>query len=233
VFDVFVKLLHSFYSTIKVFSCTYRILFCGSAVFTGLRCLSQVGVKRLVSESFNCAYFKPDPRVFEVSSEKHDKLVKFVRKLFEDLRKGIKCEEEYELSLDSLKGRADIVCSDGKEVHIIEVKSTQVHRARMQDALQLMLYVYMYSKTQNTPLSSINAYLAYSYRESPYASAYIIRISDEAKKTLINVVSRLVESYSSIRSESFEGKGLYVISDLCDICVYDKCPFKALTGVIP
>jgi len=195
--------------------------------------LSQVGVKRLVSESFNCAHFKPDPRVFEASSEKHEKLVKFVRKWFEDLRKGIECVEEYELSLGGLRGRADVVCWDGKEVHIVEVKSTQVHRARMQDALQLMLYVYMYSKTKNTSLSSINAYLAYSYRESPYASAYIIRVGVEAAKTLINVVSRLVESYSSIRSGSFEGKGLYVISDLCDICVYDKCPFKALTGVTP
>jgi hypothetical protein len=73
--------------------------------------LSQVGVRKLIDESFNCAYFALNPNVFE-SSEKHRELVEFIKRLFEGLEKGVKYITEYPLSLGAAKSKADIVCID-------------------------------------------------------------------------------------------------------------------------
>jgi len=54
--------------------------------------------------------FMPNPNVFESSSKKHEELVEFVKRWFEGLEKGVKCTTEYPLSLDVVKGKADIIC---------------------------------------------------------------------------------------------------------------------------
>lgn len=167
----------------KVFSCIHRVFISVVDAFTGLKCLSQVGVRKLIDESFNCAYFTLNPNVFESSSEKHGELVEFIKRWFEGLEKGVKCTTEYPLSLDVVKGKADVVCVDNQGVvHIVEAKSTQIHHARMQDLFQLMLYVYMYSEVNKIPVDRINAYVAYRYGKRHDTFAYIVKVGDELRK---------------------------------------------------
>jgi RecB family endonuclease NucS len=86
--------------------------------------LSQVDVRKLIDESFNCAYFTLNLNVFESSSEKHGELVEFIKRWFEGLEKGVKYITEYPLSLGVAKSKADIVCIDSRGVvHIVEAKS--------------------------------------------------------------------------------------------------------------
>lgn len=197
------------------------------------RSSSQIGVKRLLSENFSCTFFNSNPQVWDSSFKKHEKLVGEVMELFEKSLKKPKCITEYPLTLDdTIKGKADIVCEDADGyVYIVEVKSTQIHRVRFQDLLQLMLYVYMYSMNKGVPLDRIKAYLVYRYvniRELK-VSPYIIHITGDIKRTLLNIVQYIADRQKTVSSgiNKTGNRSLYIVTDLCKICINNNCPFKA------
>ena len=188
--------------------------------------MSYVGVKKLISGSFSCPYLKPV--IGPGAKKKHDAVVELVKDWFKK-KKGALCFTEQPLHDErgSIKGRADIICEDPERaVHIVEAKSTRVYEAKLQDLIQLMFYVYMYSQNKNVPIEHIHAYLTY---KRGWWSAYIIELRGDIKKALAEIVPSIAEMQKHISKEAHGLKTgeLYVISDLCRICASDSCPFQA------
>ena len=118
----------------------------------------MVGMKGIAVKlsGAQCPEFSPS---FVPPSQLHDKITE---KLIQQLeRAGLKCDREIPTKLQTktqqLSGRIDLVCGNGSQKYIIEVKSYPLSRATLSDYVQLWLYCSSLSST--TP--SLRCLLAY------------------------------------------------------------------------
>jgi CRISPR/Cas system-associated exonuclease Cas4 (RecB family) len=198
---------------------------------------TRLGVRKAIAQAFNCAYFKPNLNVFEVSEHKHDVIINKLKQRLEKEYKGIKCidcnneknkgSSPCMVENEGVRGIMDLLCLHQDKVLVFEIKSTEISNMKIHDLLQLALYVYLYSNSYKVALDSIRAFLVYSYRSHEEADVYIIELVNELKKSVVNFVKSFVSHREQLKDRN---EGFYVVSSLCDICVNNACPFKANMG---
>jgi predicted RecB family nuclease len=166
----------------------------------------------------NCDFFIPKKDILERSSERHDEIVDFVKKIYE--QQGEKCVKEYSISDQDLKGSIDLLCYNEDKYEIIEVKSTRISRGRIQDIIQLSMYAYLFNKNRKNVDKLLE--LSLVYRDERDNKIVILKIPNDLKDHIIELGKKLAES-----SKQRLGGKLYVVGDLCNICENSNCPFKS------
>lgn len=186
--------------------------------------LQTSGVREHISKLITCDFFIPKHEILEKANRKHEVMVDRIKNIFE--RMGKYCEKEYKVIYGNLKGIIDLVCSDDERDFIIEVKSTHASRARLQDLLQLSIYAYLYTAQKQDNEKEVELALMYKYGDKTKEKIFVLKIEDDdLKNKLIDLGERLAGTRTR-----HSDKELFVISDLCNICDNNKCPFKPISG---
>jgi len=137
-------------------------------------------------------------------SQRHDEFAEEVRQRLKE-RAGLECRREEQTKMHSLSGRIDLVCGDGSQEYIIEVKSYPLSRATLSDYAQLWLYCS--SRSSTTP--SLRCLLAYRGTTSQDGDIVFVEIppeklqnEHEAKATLTQKKKPGLECFKCVHAES-------------------------------